>query len=99
MRQKDEHQNPIPFDIEWRTFNGQNKMGGKLIVAHGAILCMKSTKKKDIIKTLKTAPIDKERKNPNHWKHKTRNIELANGEVKKVHFILIIKFNGLTVVP
>lgn len=99
MRKKDSNDNPVPFDIEWRTFNKQNKMGGKLKSELGAILCMKSTKKKNIVKSLQSQPEFKDRKNPNHWNNKTRNIELSNGEVKTISILLITKFNGKTVIP
>lgn len=99
MRQKDAEENPIPFSIEWRTFNKQNKMGGKLKVENNAILCMKNTSKTNIVKSLQKEPIEKARKNPNHWSNKTRNIELSNGEVKTISILLITKFNGKTVVP
>lgn len=99
MREKDSGEKPIPFSIEWRTFNKQNKMGGKLKIESNAILCMKSTVKKNIVQSLKFQPIQKERKNPNHWDNKTRNIELSNGEVKTIGILTITKFNGLNVVP
>jgi hypothetical protein len=99
MNQKDSEENPVPFSLEWRTFNNQNKMGGKLKSETGAILCMKSTKKRDVTKELQNPTEKKERKNPNHWKNKTRNIELSNGEVKTINILLITKFNGKTVVP
>ena len=40
----------------------------------------------------------RERKNPNHHENKTRNIELQSGQIKKLNFRLITKFNGLEVI-
>ena len=38
--------------------------------------------------------VTKDKKNPSHFDHATRNILLPNGEIKKIHIRLIIEFNG-----
>lgn len=98
MKQKDADENAIPFDIEWRTWNKQNKMGGKLRAEKDAVLCMVSTKQKNIIDVLRSENKETERKRPNHFEHRTRNIELSNGTVRKINILLITKFNGQSVV-
>lgn len=40
----------------------------------------------------------KESRNPHHYLHGTRNVQLQNGSTRKIHIRLIVKFNGLTVV-
>ncbi|TSE02379.1 hypothetical protein FOF46_30745 [Aquimarina algiphila] len=100
MRQLDKEGNPIPFSMEVRTWNNQNKMGGKLKVYENAVLCMPKEKEKvrDWAKVLSVKTQEVKRKNPNHFKNYTRNIELSTGEVKKINILLITKFNGLEVV-
>lgn len=99
MRAVDSKGNPIPFNVEVRTWNKQNKMGGKLKIYNQAILCFHQEKKvKDWEKYLQVKHEEKARKNPNHFEHYTRNIELPTGEVKKINILLITKFNGIEVV-
>ncbi len=100
MRQLDEEGNPMPFSMEVRTWNNQNKMGGKLKIYDHAFLCMakEKTKVRDWVKVLSVKTKEVKRKRPNHYKNYTRNIELSTGEVKKINILLITKFNGLEVV-
>ena len=90
----------VSFDLSWRTFNKNSKAGGKHKYEENAKLVMQekpidphsiyalknfkaSDKKKEVIK-----------KNPNHYEHKTRNIRLENGDIKKIHWRYIETFNG-----
>lgn len=101
MRETDANGNPILFDIEWRTWNERNKMGGKLMVAKQAKLCMATKKKKNIVDVLRleTAEVPRNRRNPNHYKNRTRNIDRCDGSHPvKIHIDLITKFNGMEVV-
>lgn len=94
MRQT-EKEKPVPFSIEWRSFNSQNKLGGRLNKAEKAILCF-------YIPTLKKSSQknqgEKNKKNPNHFENRTRNIELLTGNKVKIHIDLITKFNNKKVV-
>jgi hypothetical protein len=99
MKKTDTYGGSVPFDIEFRTFNNNNKMGGVLKKYENAKLLI-GTK-------LKGRPfIDAEhfyrpvrvRKNPNHWENKTRNIELTGGQIKKINILFITKFNNLEVI-
>jgi hypothetical protein len=98
MRQTDTNENPIPFDIEWRTWNKQNKMGGKLKSERNAVLCMANKKERNIVDILRSENKERIRKNPNHFQNRTRNIELQDGKVRSVSILLITKFNGRPVV-
>ncbi len=100
MRQTDAHGNAIPFSIQYRTWNKQNKMGGKLKVYENAVLCFRLEKNKTLNweKALKVQTKQIAKKNPNHYQHYTKNIELANGEIKKINILLITEFNGMEVV-
>jgi hypothetical protein len=80
----------VPFDIEYRTFNEQTKQGGKL-------------KKYFDVKYLPQANNEEESfipgtKNPNHYKNRTRNIELPNGEIKKIRIDFIVSINNTKVI-
>lgn len=90
----------VPFDIEVREFSFQNKTGGKYRVYNDARLLISKPKTKTIKKNLLNNLFSKNKlwRNPNHFKNQTRNIELANGEIKKINIRFIIKFNGKNVV-
>ncbi|MFW0737586.1 hypothetical protein [Flavobacterium sp. T12S277] len=89
----------VPFEIEFRTYNKNNKMGGVLKKYSGAKLLigvkMKGKPFVDINHFYRTV---RTRKNPNHFKNRTRNIELPSGQIKKLNFLYITKFNGLQVI-
>ena len=86
MRKLDERKKPIPFTITVRTYNRQNRFGGKLCIYHGATLMQQPRNKKNF------------EKNPNHWENKTRNIKLHNGTIKKICILFIVAFNGKEVI-
>ena len=88
MRALDAHRQPVPFSLSVRTFNRQNKRGGKLDVYHKATL-MQQPKNKAAADSLT---------DPNHWENRTRNIKLPTGEIKKINILFIIAFNGKEVV-
>ena len=98
MRGLDSRGEAVPFDVEWRTWNSQNKSGGKLKKERGAILCMANKKDTDIVKSLRYNTDKRTRKNPNHFKNRTRNIQLSDGNIRKINILLITKFNGQMVV-
>ena len=86
MRKLDKHKKPVPFSITVRTYNKQNRFGGKLCTYHGATLMQQPRNKKNF------------EKNPNHWENKTRNIKLHNGTIKKICILFIVAFNGKEVI-
>lgn len=89
-----------PFDISVREFSAQSKTGGKFKVYNSARLLISKPKNKNTRKSAlqKLLTPDVARKNPNHWDNQTRNIELANGEIKKINIRFIIMFNGKKVI-
>lgn len=92
MKKLDAQKKPIPFSVVVRSFNLQNKRGGKLIHYPNATL-MQAPKTKGV----KRLADPKEFKNPNHWENRTRNIMTLEGE-RKIHISFIVKFNGKTVI-
>ena len=93
MKKVDSRKNPVPFSLKIRSFNLQNKTGGKLISYEEAVL-LRPPAKKGAVRLADETPF----KNPNHWENRTRNIKLKNGEIKKIHIIFIEEFNGKKVV-
>lgn len=99
MKKTDASGNAVPFDIEFRTFNKNNKMGGVLKKYERAkLLIPKKLKGKPFIDAEHFYRPVRVRKNPNHWENKTRNIELTGGQIKKINILLITKFNNLEVI-
>ncbi|WP_417365910.1 hypothetical protein [Flavobacterium beibuense] len=95
MKRTDENGNAIPFDIEFRTFNKNNKSGGRMHSFKGAKMLMgKKLKGKEFIEAEHFYRQGKKRKNPNHWDNKTRNIETPTGRIEKVKIRYITNFNG-----
>lgn len=86
MSLKDEKGMYKPFDISFRTFNEQTKQGGKLKTYKGA---------KYLPEALDTK---KQIRSTNHFENRTRNIEVAPDELKKVRIDFIISINNLKVI-
>lgn len=88
----------VPFDITFRTLQRYSKTGGKLL-EYKQVRKYLSKKfipnKKNILKSVKSGSIIK--KNPKHYMNRTRNLELQNGDIKKIHIRLIISINGLKI--
>lgn len=95
----DENKKPITFELEARTFNSNNKTGGRLVVYTSAKALQRKKLKGEIFN-----PFEHDyrqfrvRRNPNHWDNRTRNIETKAGMIKKVKILYITKFNGLEVI-
>lgn len=87
----------LPFDITVRSLNRNSKTGGKKYDYKGVRKYRK--KKYTDSNFLKAAQAPAKRKrNPNHFKNRTRNIELQNGDIKTIRIRLIISFNGQKVI-
>lgn len=82
-----------PFNLEYRTFNETNKKGGKL-VHYKKVKYLPSAK--DEASNNKAS--EKTSRPPNHFKNRTRNIELPNGTIKSIRIDFIISINGLKVI-
>ena len=100
MELKDSEGYAVPFDIELREFSNQNKTGGKYKIYNDARLLITKPKHKHNFHRNQSIHFEeKVKKNPNHSENHTRNIELANGEIKTINRHFIIKFNGKKVNP
>jgi len=99
MENLDDSGNLVPFTLEVRTFNSNNKSGGRYRIYKVAKL-LKAQKLKGKVFNPNSHEFRqyRVRKNPNHWENRTRNIELQNQMVRKVKILYIIKFNGLEVI-
>ena len=99
MKRTDPKGDAIPFSIELRTYNRNNKMGGVLKRYESAKLLMpKKTKGRPFDPLHFYNREEVKRKNPNHWQNRTRNIELVSGQIKKLNILYITKFNDLEVI-
>jgi hypothetical protein len=92
MKNLDVQKNPVPFSISFRTYNRQNKSGGRLISYENATL-MQPPKTTGKIRLSQNIDF----KNPNHWENHTRNLKTNEG-IKKINIFFITKFNGCEVV-
>ncbi|MBN8565235.1 MAG: hypothetical protein J0M25_00685 [Flavobacteriales bacterium] len=88
---------PVLFEIEYRTFNSNNKSGGALKKYKGRLLVKPISKGKVFNPYEHEYRVFRARKNPNHWDNRTRNIELENGMIRTIKILYIIKFNGVPV--
>lgn len=99
MRLLDSFGKRIPFDIEFRTFNSQNKSGGNYrIYKYCKFLIKEGKNKTDFNPESHFYRKFKKRVNPNHWDNFTINVELQNGQIIKIKTKYIIKFNNKYVV-
>jgi len=84
-----------PFDISFRTLQRNSRTGGRL-VTYRKVKKYRVKKgaphKKAILKTVQSGTTTK--RHPNHYTNRTRNLELQNGEIKKIHVRLIDTING-----
>lgn len=88
----------VLVEIEYRTFNSNNKSGGKLKKIKGRLLIKSEKNKKSFNPFEHEFRPTKSRKNPNHHENLTRNFELESGFIRKVKMRYIKKFNGVEVV-
>lgn len=95
---KDKEGNAYPFDITFRSLNRNSKTGGKLYEYKQVkkLITKKSSSTTASIKAVQSGVI--ETRNPNHFFNRTRNLELQNGDIKKIHIRLIISINGKKVI-
>lgn len=99
----------VPFDISFRTFSKTTKKGGQLKVYEGVkwlpsakpdtdetTKVIYSPSYKEVVAAL-LAPV-KANKDPNHFENRTRNIELPNGDIRKINIDYIILVNNFKVI-
>jgi len=99
MSKKDDLGRLVPFDMTYRTFNSTSKQGGKLKSYLKAKLLIEANPNavfKDNLQNILNSKI--ERKEANHFKNRTRNIELSTGEVAKIRIDFIITINNKKII-
>lgn len=99
LEKVDSKGNSIFHEIEYRTFNTNNKSGGALKKVKARLLIKNKLKGKVFDPFENGFRLSRDRKNPNHWLNVTRNLELEkSGLIRKVKIRYITKFNGVEVV-
>lgn len=93
MKKLDFNKNPVPFTISFRTYNKQNKFGGKLLTEFDVVMCQ-APKKPGKKRLANSTPF----KNPNHFANRTINIKNTHGDIKTVNTLFITEFNGYQVI-
>ena len=96
---KDKEGNSFPFNIDVWTLNRFSKSGGDLR-RYKDVKLLARTKQTVNEESLKISAsiLPKPKKKANHFLNRTRNIELPNGAIKKIHIRLIDNINGKKVV-
>lgn len=89
----------VPFDISFRTFSKTTKTGGTLKVFENVKYLPPANPDAHILDTIFNVldPI-KAAKDPKHFENYTRNIELADGQIRKHHVYFIITVNEFKVI-
>jgi len=87
--------NAYPFDITFRTLQRNSKTGGRLL-EYKQVKKLRSKKTTPSTASLLVAVQSGStlKKKPNHYENRTRNLELQNGDKKKIHIRLIVSING-----
>lgn len=101
MKTLDSEGKAVPFSLKTRTLNRYSKKGGKLKEYPEARLVMNEKQERiTSVAALRAMQpkVLRERKNPQHFQNKTRNIRLPNGEKRKIHIRFIIEFNNQKVI-
>ena len=102
MKTLDAEGRAVPFSIKARTLNRYSKTGGKMLHYPKAKLVMaEENPNANSVQSLryKPEPTSTERRNPNHFENKTRNIKvLPQNHIKKIHIRYIIEFNNQKVI-
>lgn len=92
---KDKAGNPYPFTIDVYTLNKNSKSGGALRRYENVKLLKRKKSKSGLGSlTIAASTIQKAKRNPNHFKNRTRNIEFSNDDIKTIHIRLIKSING-----
>lgn len=91
MDHRDENGDAAPFTLTYVTYNSETKKGGEVVKA----LCKFRVRQKGLQRFASgTKKTEKAKKNPNHSKHGTINIQWVNTlEFATVHTFLIFEIN------
>ncbi|WP_417365558.1 hypothetical protein [Flavobacterium beibuense] len=89
----------VPFDISFRTFSKTTKRGGELKVYERVKYVPPANPDEDKeIDLFSLITPQKAAKNPKHFENRTRNIELPNGDFRKINIDFIILVNNFKVI-
>lgn len=86
-----------PFELTWLTYDKNRKTGGEVRTAQARIASLKTDRQ---IKSVSyETQTNKKSRKPQHHEHGTYNIELlSDGHptdiIRKIHWMLIVVFNG-----
>lgn len=89
----------VPFDITYRTFSKISKTGGELKMYERVKYLPAANPDEDFKITMYNVfePVT-EKRDPKHYENRTRNIELADGRIRKLSIDFIISVNNLKVI-
>ena len=92
MDEVDRDGNPVPFSIKYVTYNRKNKTGGEVVSIAQAMKCVTKRGGKIIYDTREKSG---SKRNPNHFKNSTRNLNIVGtDQIRKSNIRMIIEFNG-----
>lgn len=95
INRKDKLGNPVAFTLDFFTLNRNSKKGGLIKRYKNAkLLAFKKGLNNLNSLTIQANAKDRYERNPKHFLNRTRNIELENGSIKKIHIRLIDSING-----
>lgn len=96
---KDAKGNAYPFNISFRSLQRNSKTGGKMYHYNQVVKLIKKQSVPSMASLTKAVQTTESvSKKPNHFHNRTRNLELQNGDIKKIHIRLIISINGKKVI-
>lgn len=103
MEQTDAKGYPVRFDLVCWAYSEVRGTGGEEL--HYTNVCLNDVKskaeptlKEEFRRQKPVIVTNSSPKNPNHWDNQTRNIRLANGQIRKIHIKFIKSFNNLQIV-
>lgn len=99
FNRRDQFGKPVPFDVKARTFSGISKSGGQLRTYQNATYLPSAdpNKQKEITVENLFDPVTAA-KDPQHFKNRTRNLQLEDGQCRKILIDFIISVNDQTVI-
>ena len=91
-----------PFALRFVKLNEQKGTGGEIVELAGQLLSGRGAAKAPVPATSASVPAGEAAhlvRNPNHYNNHTRNlVSTLNGRYTKVHYPLILEFNGQKVI-
>lgn len=87
MRGKDRFGRFVPFDLVAVTCDHTHRTGGRVVEYMGVTLPQRD-------RVVLETNLKGGERNPRHLNNGTMNVMLPNGELRKVHTLLITKYNG-----